>query len=105
MESTDDAVSYRDRLKVLRMRAGLDNSAGNADSKNLESGFQGVGERGAESATGEQTLSTGDKALSYTNIPSVVSQSMDSTDSIPADPDSILDIKKRLERIKNSSRK
>jgi len=37
--------------------------------------------------------------------PSVVSQSMDSTDSIPADPDSILDIKKRLERIKNSSRK
>lgn len=30
---TDDAVSYRDRLKVLRMRAGLDNSAANADSK------------------------------------------------------------------------
>lgn len=36
--------------------------------------------------------------------PSIVSQSTDSTDSISADPDSILDIKKRLERIKNNSR-
>ena len=30
--SADDADSYRDRLKVLRMRAGLDNGA-NAESK------------------------------------------------------------------------
>ena len=36
--------------------------------------------------------------------PSVVSQSTDATDSITADPGSILDIKKRLERIKNNSR-
>ena len=32
MSSADDAGSYRDRLKVLRMKAGLDNGA-NADSK------------------------------------------------------------------------
>ncbi|KAJ7391010.1 hypothetical protein OS493_021030 [Desmophyllum pertusum] len=34
-ENTDDADSYRDRLKVLRMKAGLDNSA-NTDSKKLK---------------------------------------------------------------------
>ena len=36
--------------------------------------------------------------------PAVISQSTDTGDLISADPDSILDIKKRLERIKNNSR-
>lgn len=104
VDSTDDAVSYRDRLKVLRMKAGLDNSA-NADSKSTESGAQVVAGHGVELPTTDRTLSAEDKVLSYTSIPAVVLQSVDSTDSISADPDSILDIKKRLERIKNSSRK
>ena len=40
--------------------------------------------------------------LSFFCQPSVIST--DTSDSISADPDSILDIKKRLERIKNNSR-
>nr|XP_058951305.1 cytoskeleton-associated protein 5-like isoform X2 [Pocillopora verrucosa] len=101
-ESTDDADAYRDRLKVLRMRAGLDNQS-NTASKKAESGDQRVPEY-EEPSTDERSLSAADKKPSYINIPSVISQSTDTTDSITADPDSILDIKKRLERIKNNSR-
>lgn len=98
-ENTDDADSYRDRLKVLRMRAGLDNGV-NTESKKTD---QRVPEYG-EDPLDDQRLSAADKRPSYTNIPAVISQSTDTGDSISADPDSILDIKKRLERIKNNSR-
>jgi len=102
-ENTDDADAYRDRLRVLRMRAGLDNGA-NTESKKTETGDKRVPELGAEPNSDERTLSTEDKGPSYTNIPSVLSQSTDTTDSVSVDSDSILDIKKRLERIKNNSR-
>ncbi|XP_022781710.1 cytoskeleton-associated protein 5-like [Stylophora pistillata] len=101
-ESTDDADAYRDRLKVLRMRAGLDNQS-NTTSKRAESGDQRVSEY-EEPSTDERLLSAADKKPSYINIPSIISQSTDTADSMTADPDSILDIKKRLERIKNNSR-
>ncbi|XP_078348745.1 cytoskeleton-associated protein 5-like isoform X2 [Oculina patagonica] len=102
-ENTDDADSYRDRLKVLRMRAGLDNGA-NTESKKRQTSDQRVPEYGDPPLDEPAALTAEDKGPSYTNIPSVVSQSTDTTDSISADPDSILDIKKRLERIKNNSR-
>ena len=46
----------------------------------------------------------GASCSSFLFQPAVISQSTDTGDSISADPDSILDIKKRLERIKNNSR-